>query len=288
MRENFGVPFVGHEQQRQGGQYGGRVGTREGFECLWIGDGRFQSKACFACRLHAKTAIPQMVDISQHKVVTHEDAEFRSRLAQVLAKFGSVAALARAIGVSNNAIYKWLQGDGQPNLSNLVGLSRAARVSIEWLATGRGVAAHRGAAAPRALGAGYTFMPRFDARGGARGRPGLINDQIVDSLALSSEWVRTRLHTEPRNLLLLEIAGDSMAPTLNETDLAIVDLGEPRFRRDAIYVLRHADELAVRRLQHRPDGKLIIKSDNPAYEPVIAARETIAIIGSVIWSGTRR
>ncbi|MGB6553703.1 MAG: S24 family peptidase, partial [Candidatus Binataceae bacterium] len=159
---------------------------------------------------------------------------------------------------------------------------------IEWLATGRGVAARKGAAAPHAPGAGYTFMPRFDARGGARGRPGLMNDQIVDSLALNSEWVRTRLHTEPRNLLLLEIAGDSMAPTLNATDLAIVDLGEPRFRRDAIYVLRHADELAVRRLQRRPDGKLIIKSDNPAYEPVVAARDTIAIIGSVIWSGTRR
>ena len=235
-----------------------------------------------------KPAIPQMVDPSQHKVFTAEDADFRSRLTQIVAKFGSVAALARAIGVSNNAIYKWLQGDGQPNLSNLIGLSRAARVSIEWLATGRAGAARTGAAAPRALSAGYTFMPRFDTRGGARGKRSLMSDQIVDSIALGNGWVRTRLRAEPRNLLLLEIAGDSMAPTLKETDLAIVDLGEPRFRRDAIYVLRHGDELAVRRVQRRPDGKFIIKTDNPAYEPVVAARETIAIIGSVIWSGTRR
>lgn len=213
-------------------------------------------------------------------MITPEDAEFRSRLAQVLTKFGSVAALARAIGVSNNTIYKWLQGDGQPNLSNLIGLSRAAHVSIEWLATGRGAAA----AARRTLESGYTFMPRFDTSG----RRGLRNDQIVDSIALNNQWVRTRLRADPRNLLLLEIAGDSMAPTLRETDLAIVDLGEPRFRRDAIYVLRHEDELSVRRLQRRPDGKIIIKSDNPAYEPVAAAPETIAIIGSVIWSGTRR
>jgi phage repressor protein C with HTH and peptisase S24 domain len=277
MRKKFGLGLGGEEQQR----HVGRVDAGEG---LWMIDGRLPSKACFACHPHAKTAIPQMVDISQHKVFTKEDAEFRSRLAQVLARFGSVAALARAIGVSNNAIYKWLQGDGQPNLSNLVGLSRAARVSIEWLATGRGATARRDSAEPRPLGEGYTFMPRFDARG----KPKLMNDQIVDSLALSSEWVRTRLHTEPRNLLLIEIAGDSMAPTLNQTDLAIVDLGEPRFRRDAIYVLRHSEELAVRRLQRRPDGKLIIKCDNPAYEPVVAAPETIAIIGCVIWSGTRR
>ncbi|HUY28534.1 MAG TPA: S24 family peptidase [Candidatus Binataceae bacterium] len=218
---------------------------------------------------------------------TVEDAEFRSRLAQVLARFGSVAALARAIGVSNNAIYKWLQGDGQPNLSNLIGLSRAARVSIEWLATGRGAAAARAGAAS-ALDSRYTLMPRFDARRHPRARTGLRSDQIVDSLAFKSEWVRTRLGAEPRNLLLLEIAGDSMAPTLNESDLALVDLGEPRFRRDAIYVLRHADELAVRRVQRRPDGSFIIKSDNPAYQPIVAEGDSIAIIGSVIWSGTRR
>ena len=64
------------------------------------------------------------------------DAAFRSRLTQVIQSFGSVVALATAVGVSDNAIYKWLAGRGQPSVANLVALARAARVSVEWLATG--------------------------------------------------------------------------------------------------------------------------------------------------------
>ncbi len=43
------------------------------------------------------------------------DAEFRSRLSQVLERFGSVAELARVVGITDNAIYKWLAGRGEPN-----------------------------------------------------------------------------------------------------------------------------------------------------------------------------
>ena len=64
------------------------------------------------------------------------DAAFRSRLTQVIQSFGSVVALATAVGVSDNAIYKWLSGRGQPSVANLVALARAGRVSVEWLATG--------------------------------------------------------------------------------------------------------------------------------------------------------
>src|SRR5208282_6225944 len=64
------------------------------------------------------------------------DAEFRARLTQVIHSFGSVVAAATAVGVSDNAIYKWLSGRGQPSAANLVALARAKRVSVEWLATG--------------------------------------------------------------------------------------------------------------------------------------------------------
>ena len=208
---------------------------------------------------------------------------------QVLAKFGSVAALARAIGVSNNAIYKWLQGDGQPNLSNLVGLSRAARVSIEWLATGRGVAARKGATAPHAPGAGYTFMPRFDARGGARGRPGLMNDRIGGQPGAEQRMGAHAAAYGAAQSTAAEIAGDSMAPTLNETDLAIVDLGEPRFRRDAILraaPLRRAGGAAIAAASRRQADYQERQSGIPAGDS--GARNDRDQIGSVIWSGTRR
>jgi phage repressor protein C with HTH and peptisase S24 domain len=208
----------------------------------------------------------------------------QSRLDQVLKEFASVADLARVIGVSDNAIYKWLSGRGQPSVANLVALAKAAKVSVEWLATGNEAAGEKRAAARAADPSGFAYVARYDGKtAGARGDL-LRNDQVVDYLAFKKEWVRTRLKADPRNLLLIEAIGDSMAPTLEESDLLLVDLAEPRFRHDGIYVMRRDNELTVKRLQRRPDGSLNIISDNPAYESAIVTGDSVHIIGRVIWA----
>ena len=213
------------------------------------------------------------------------EAEFRSRLTQVIQSFGSVVLLARAVGVSDNAIYKWLSGRGQPSVANLVALARAARVSIEWLATGEETR-QSAQAVTRAVEHGdFIFMPKTRVRYSG-GKGGMIrSDQVVDSIAFRAEWVKRRLHTNSRDLLLIEVAGDSMAPTIRDADLILADLAEPRFKQDGIYLLRHESGLAVKRIQRRPDGKLLVRSDNPKYEPIVAA--TVGVIGRVIWVGAR-
>jgi phage repressor protein C with HTH and peptisase S24 domain len=207
---------------------------------------------------------------------------FRSRLTQILPKFGSVAELARRVGVSDNAIYKWLAGRGQPSVSNLVALAQAAHVSIEWLATGHEAAVE--ARATRASEQGdYLFLPRSGARLATSRGATLSSERIIDYLALKSEWVRARLRVDPRNLLLIEVRGDSMAPTLAEGDLLLVDVSQPRFHDDGVYLPRDGAELAPKRLQRGFDGKIVIRSDNHAYEPISAAPSTLAVVGRVIW-----
>ena len=56
------------------------------------------------------------------------DEEFRRRLRLIMQQFGSVADLARAVGVSDNAIYKWVSGRGQPSMMSLVNLSKEFNV----------------------------------------------------------------------------------------------------------------------------------------------------------------
>ena len=213
------------------------------------------------------------------------DAGLRARLTQVIESFGSVVAVAKAVGVSDNAIYKWLAGRGQPSVTNLVALARAARVSIEWLATGE-ESKQSAQAITRAVEHGdFIFMPRNRIRFSS-GRDGILrSDQVVDSIAFRAEWVKKRLSTESRDLLLIEVVGDSMAPTVEDGDLILADLAEPRFRQDGIYLLRHDSGLAVKRIQRRPDGKLLIRSDNPKYEAMVVA--TVNVIGRVIWTGGR-
>jgi phage repressor protein C with HTH and peptisase S24 domain len=191
--------------------------------------------------------------------------------------------VAKAVGVSDNAIYKWLAGRGQPSVTNLVALARAARVSIEWLATGE-ESKQSAQAVTRAVEHGdFIFMPRNRIRFSS-GREGILrSDQVVDSIAFRAEWVKRRLSTESRDLLLIEVVGDSMAPTVEDADLILADLAEPRFRQDGIYLLRHDSGLAVKRIQRRPDGKLLIRSDNPKYEAMVVS--TVNVIGRVIWTG---
>ncbi|HEY6420253.1 MAG TPA: helix-turn-helix transcriptional regulator [Candidatus Binataceae bacterium] len=222
------------------------------------------------------------------KSTTIVEEDLRARLSQILVRYGSVANLARAVGVSDNAIYKWIAGRGQPTVVNLVALARAGRVSVEWLATGREAApSKRSASGTPDRGAEYTFAPRYDFRvATGRGAP-MRSEQVVDYLAFKTEWVQQQLNTDPHNLLLIEAVGDSMAPTLEHSDLLLVDLSEPRFRQDGVYVLRRNDELIVKRLQRRADGKLVIRSDNPAYEPLVVAPEGVGIIGRVIWAAGR-
>jgi len=215
------------------------------------------------------------------------EADFRSRLSQILEASGSVAELARKVGISDNAIYKWLQGRGQPSVANLVALARAAKVSVEWLATGREPGAAGRGATRAAERSDYSFVPRYDVRVAAGRGAAIRSEQVVDYLAFKTDWVRRRLDTDPRSLMLVEAVGDSMAPTIDDGDLLLVDLDEPRFKQDGVYVLRRDSDLIVKRLQRRPDGKLIIRSDNPAYEPAVAPRDGLGIVGRVIWSAGR-
>ena len=213
------------------------------------------------------------------------EGEFRARLTQVLASFGSVVACAKAVGVSDNAIYKWLSGRGQPSVANLVALARAGRVSVEWLATGH-EPTQTAVAVTRSVERGdYIFMPRNQIRF-SRGKQGVIrSDQVVDFIAFRAEWVQRRLNTDSRDLILIEVAGDSMEPIFEDSDLILADLAEPRFRQDGIYLFRQDGGLSVKRIQRRPDGKLLVRSDNPAYEPMIVSTNHIKIVGRVIWAG---
>jgi phage repressor protein C with HTH and peptisase S24 domain len=209
------------------------------------------------------------------------DEEFRRRLRLIMQQFGSVADLARAVGVSDNAIYKWVSGRGQPSMISLVNLAHAARVSIEWLATGQEASKSE---EPPAEAGEYVYLPRNSLRTSS-GRAAAENRQVVDYLAFKNEWLRRRVGIDPKGLMLIEAVSDSMAPTIDEGDLVLVDLRDPRFRYDGVYVLRASGDLPIKRIQRRPDGKLIIRNDNAAYEPSVVAADSVNIVGHAIWAG---
>ena len=215
------------------------------------------------------------------------DEEFRRRLRLIMQQFGSVADLARAVGVSDNAIYKWVSGRGQPSMMSLVNLSKAAGVSVEWLATGRG-APTKSRPDLRTAETVDPAAPSRQAMRAVNGRTGAIqNPQIVDYLTFQPRWLGRTLNLDSSNLALVEVIGDSMSPTIDEGDLVLVDLREARFRHDGIYVMRIGADFAVKRLQRQPDGDLLIRSDNPSYDSAIIKPDSVSLLGRVVWVGGR-
>jgi phage repressor protein C with HTH and peptisase S24 domain len=211
------------------------------------------------------------------------DAAFRNRLTQVIHAYGSVVSLASEIGVSDNAIYKWLAGRGQPSIGNLVALARAGGVSIEWLATGAGAAKKARAGEHAGDSADYIFMPRHRIQFSGAHKGTVRSEQVVDSIAFRAAWIKQRLKADPRDLILIQAEGDAMAPTIEDSDLMLASLAEPRFRQDGIYLLRRENGIEVKRIQRRPDGKLVLRSDNQKYEALVVA--SVGIIGRVLWIG---
>jgi len=83
-----------------------------------------------------------------------------------------------------------------------------------------------------------------------------------------------------------------MRPTFDDGDLLLVDTGVADIKIDAVYVLALEDELYIKRLQRRPDGKYLMISDNKSYEPYVidnGVKQRFAVKGRVLfaWNGRR-
>ena len=108
------------------------------------------------------------------------------------------------------------------------------------------------------------------------------------TIGFDPRWLRDRTKGSADGLSVIQVKGDSMAPTLADGDDVLVDRKDGVGRlRDGIYVLRLDDSLMVKRLARNPSGRGIsIRSDNPDYpswQNIELGR--IDIVGRVLWFG---
>ncbi|WP_343346388.1 S24 family peptidase [Sphingomicrobium sp. XHP0239] len=109
-------------------------------------------------------------------------------------------------------------------------------------------------------------------------------------MAFDRHWLRGLTQSRPEQLSVIQVEGDSMAPTLSGGDDILVDHADRMDRlRDGIYVLRIDDALMVKRLALHPMERTVtIQSDNPAYPdwPGCSLGE-LDVVGRVLWTGRR-
>ncbi len=134
---------------------------------------------------------------------------------------------------------------------------------------------------------GIIMIPSYDIRASA-GFGAFVEREWTDNfMPFQNRFLNSLTQSNPDNLSILTVSGDSMIPTLSDGDCILVDTLETTLKRDGIYVIRNDETLSVKRISVNPStGLLAIKSDNPLYETWPDCKPSdINIIGRVIWVG---
>lgn len=173
-------------------------------------------------------------------------------------------------------------------------------VNANWLLTGVGpmmLADMQGARPDVALlgpapdARDYASVPLYVDVRAAAGHGAVVDSEVVKvPLMFRSAWIREEIGTTPGNLSLINVVGDSMAPTILPGDTVMINHAARRLDRDGIYVVRMGDGLLVKRLQLMPGGQVMVRSDNPIFPPYTVpaaalAEGDCAVLGRVCWIG---
>lgn len=131
------------------------------------------------------------------------------------------------------------------------------------------------------------LVPVYDVSASA-GHGALIGyESVAYSLAFPPEYLQRITTSNPSNLQIISVKGDSMEPVLKDEDLVMLDRSKRNIGYDGMFVVRHLDVLKVKRLRLSPTGDTIIMiSHNSAlYPPEEWSTEDVEVIGRVIWHG---
>lgn len=220
--------------------------------------------------------------------------EFRTSLGLTQQDF------ANELGTSRGTVGSTETAEGDPSKGFLKKLYDRYGVSTDWVLTGQGTPiqddgagfpARRdslGTIAPvRRAGPGkgdfriddneFALLCRFEI--GVAPGPGMVQAK-EPSIAVSSLWL-ARKGISADLAGILEVIGDSMAPTIPDGALVLVHRGEMRLDRDGIYAYAFDGAVFIRRLRieaRTPAGdieRIAVLSDNPAYEPQVIERDRL-------------
>ncbi|MBX3490867.1 S24 family peptidase [Parvibaculum sp.] len=205
-------------------------------------------------------------------------------------------ALAQRSGVSLESIKKYAQGGvDAPRGGIPEKLAKALRVHLSWLMLGEGPMEkeHVGNTPdlPESAPDRTTVdIPEYDVRAG------MGNGFVVDAETIKDLWTFSRrylvdeLRLAARNLVVIELIGDSMAPTLHSGDRALVDMSDKRVGTPGIFALWDGDGTVAKRLERIPNAKpekIRLISDNPLHGTYEVMAEDTNIIGRIVWFARR-
>ena len=221
--------------------------------------------------------------------------EERTRLGHSQETFGELG------GVGKQAQLRYEKGERHPDTQYMAAIS-AIGADVLYILTGSRAKKEEAAIQPESRAHAiaeprkgsdadeYVYVAKYDVQASA-GNGAVIHDEsVVDHLAFKRNWITRTLGLDPKSLALIDVAGDSMSPTINDGDLILLDTRPAHVRAEGIYVINLAGALLVKRLRMRLSGVVDVVSDNERYGTETISGEQLAslqIVGRVVWQGRR-
>ncbi|PZP69551.1 LexA family transcriptional regulator [Methylorubrum populi] len=217
---------------------------------------------------------------------------------------GNLSEMSRKVGIGATTLAGYASGS-LPRLDKLVQIARALEVHVEWLATGEGprgiqpevalppvgtdrerseqaVVDARAHAVPSA---GMRLLPKLTVEPSAGS--GLIpaGEAIDGYVAISDEYLR-EIGVDPRYAHVLRVSGRSMAPTINDKDVVIIDTSVRNAVTEGVYTLVYGEAVLIKRIRLLRDGGVTLVSDNKSegyLDETVPRSElaTLSIVGRV-------
>jgi phage repressor protein C with HTH and peptisase S24 domain len=215
-------------------------------------------------------------DIEELKGSQLTESPFAARM-KFAAPDLSQAEIARRSGVPKSNINKYFAGF-QPPIGALIAIAKAFEVDPVWLGTGEGFW--------KPNSDQLVEVPRYDVQLAAGAGAWQDRATIKGTLVFSSKFLKKLGSPKGDGLIILDVTGDSMDPTIRDGATALIDT-RPSGYSDGIWAFALGDALRIKRLR-RGLTKLSVISDNPAYpiEEITEHEESqLNLIGRVRWVG---
>lgn len=214
------------------------------------------------------------------------EAHDRLKLAREKAGFSTAAEAAERFGWRPSTYHGHENGTRGLRPAVASQYARAFRVSAEWLLFGQG---EPDTSSPEP-DKGDDLVPVYDVEVSAGN--GLIpseNEWPVDHLSFPPGYLRHITSAPVRNLAIVTVRGDSMAPTLHDKDVVMIDTTKRSLAYDGLFVLNLDGALHVKRITRgNRSGMIRIMADNrETYPPYERAMEEVEAVGKVLWYGRK-
>jgi repressor LexA len=123
---------------------------------------------------------------------------------------------------------------------------------------------------------GLYYLPLYSgAKCGPQGT--LISDFDTTEIPIPS----LILNFDVSNALAMKTSGDSMEPKIPEGAIVIVNRNENNYENHKTFLVIHENKPLVKNLSYDNKGYYILSSYNPHYQPFMASKNEISIVGKV-------